>query len=69
MNSVVMTPSGKGTVVDQNMLTGILQVRLDSAAPDAAPQTFKVAQVKLLKGAQVHIDHKELEELKELEKD
>ena len=69
VNSIVMTPSGKGTVVDQNMLTGILQVRLDSAAPDAAPQTFKVAQVKLLKGAQVHIDHKELEELKELEKD
>ncbi len=69
VNSIVMTPNGKGTVVDQNMLTGILQVRLDSSAPDAAPQTFRVAQVKLLKGAQINVDRKEMEELKDLEKD
>jgi cell fate regulator YaaT (PSP1 superfamily) len=68
VNSTVSTPSGKGTVIDANMLTGILQVRME-AAPDAAPQTFKVSQVKLLKGAQINIDKKELEELKELEKD
>ncbi len=68
VNSIVNTPSGKGTVVDANMLTGILQVRME-ATPDAAPQTFKVSQVKLLKGAQINIDKKELEELKELEKD
>ncbi|HEX3040093.1 MAG TPA: stage 0 sporulation family protein, partial [Caproiciproducens sp.] len=61
VNSIVMTPSGKGTVIDSNMLTGILQVRME-AAPDAAPQTFKVSQVKLLKGAQINIDKKELEE-------
>ena len=69
VNSIVMTPSGKGTVTDQNMLTGVLQVRLDASAPDAAPQTFKVNQVKLLKGAQVNEDRKEMEELKDLEKD
>ena len=69
VNSIVMTPSGKGTVTDQNMLTGVLQVRLDASAPDAAPQTFKVNQVKLLKGAQVNVDRKEMEELKDLEKD
>lgn len=69
VNSIVMTPNGKGIVVDQNMLTGVLQVHLDSTASDAAPQSFKVAQVKLLKGAQVNVDRKELEELKELEKD
>lgn len=68
MNSIVMTPSGKGTVIGVNMLTGILQIRMDSA-PEAAPQTFKVSQVKLIKGAQINIDRKELEELKELEKD
>lgn len=69
VNSIVMTPGGKGTVVESNMLTGILHVRLDSAAADAAPQTFKVRQVKLLKGAQVNVDKKELEQLKGLEKD
>ena len=68
VNSVVMTPDGKGTVVDLNMLTGILQVRLD-AAPEAAPKLFKAAQVKLIKGGQVSIDRSELEQLKELEKD
>lgn len=69
VNSVVMTPNGKGTVVESNMLTGNLHVHLDSAAPDAAPQIFKVKQVKLLRGGQVNIDRKELEELKDLEKD
>ena len=44
-----MTPAGKGVVVDQNIITGNLQVRLDSA-PEAAPQTFHVKQVKLLRG-------------------
>jgi cell fate regulator YaaT (PSP1 superfamily) len=68
VNSIVMTPSGKGTVIGLNMLTGILQVRMD-AAPDAVPQTYKAAQVKLLKGVQINVDRKEMEELKELEKD
>ena len=49
VNSIVMTPAGKGVVVDQNIITGNLQVRLDSA-PEAAPQTFHVKQVKLLRG-------------------
>lgn len=69
VNSIVMTPNGKGTVVDSNMLTGVLQIHLDSTAQDAAPQTFKVSQVKLIKGGQISVDRKELEELKELEKD
>lgn len=68
VNSIVMTPNGKGTVIGLNMLTGVMQVRLDNAT-DAAPQTFKVAQVKLIKGVQISVDRKELEELKELEKD
>jgi cell fate regulator YaaT (PSP1 superfamily) len=68
VNSIVMTPGGKGTVIGLNMLTGVLQVRLDTAT-DAAPQTFKVAQVKLIKGVQINVDRKEMEELKELEKD
>jgi cell fate regulator YaaT (PSP1 superfamily) len=69
VNSIVMTPSGKGTVVESNMLTGMLHVHLDSTAPDAAPQVFKVKQVKLLKGAQTKVNKKDMQELKDLEKD
>ena len=69
VNSIVMTPDGKGVVVDQNILTGTLQVRLDSAAKDAAPISYKVKQVKVLRGSKISLDKKELEQLKELEKD
>ena len=54
-----MTPAGKGVVVDQNIITGNLQVRLDSA-PEAAPQTFHVKQVKLLRGKGA-VEKKEVE--------
>lgn len=47
--SYVSTPEGKGTVVEINLLTGILKVRMDKA-PDAAPKTFTRKQVKTLKG-------------------
>lgn len=69
VNSIVMTPDGKGVVVDQNILTGTLQVRLDSAAKDAAPISYKVKQIKVLRGSKISLDKKELEQLKELEKD
>ena len=49
VGSIVMTPAGKGIVVDQNILTGKLQVRMD-ANPEAAPQSFHARQVKLLRG-------------------
>jgi cell fate regulator YaaT (PSP1 superfamily) len=68
VNAIVMTPDGKGTVIDQNMLTGMLTVRMDKA-PDAAPQIFSVKEVKLLKDGQIRIDKSELEKLKSLEKD
>jgi cell fate regulator YaaT (PSP1 superfamily) len=68
VNAIVMTPDGKGTVIDQNMLTGMLTVRMDKA-PDAAPQIFNVKEVKLLKDGQIRIDKSELEKLKSLEKD
>lgn len=68
VNAIVMTPEGKGTVIDQNMLTGILTIRLDKA-PDAAPQTFRVKDVKVIKDGQIKIDKNELEQLKDLEND
>jgi cell fate regulator YaaT (PSP1 superfamily) len=68
VNAIVMTPEGKGTVIDQNMLTGVLTIRLDKA-PDAAPQTFRVKDVKVIKDGQIKIDKNELEQLKDLEND
>ena len=67
VNAIVMTPEGKGVVIDQNILTGMLTVRLDKAK-DAAPQVFHTKQVKLIKDGQIRIDREELEKLKGLEK-
>lgn len=66
VNSIVMTPQGRGTVTDHNLLTGVVYVRLDSA-PDATTHTFRFSEVKVLKGARTGITQAELEQLKELE--
>lgn len=67
VNAIVVTPEGKGTVIDQNLLTGILTIRLDKA-PDAAPATFHAKQVKVIKDGQIRVNKEELEQLKGLEK-
>lgn len=51
-NTVVMTPQGKGTVTDRNLLSATVSVRLDSA-PDATAQTFRADEVKVLKAPHV----------------
>lgn len=66
VNAIVSTPDGKGVVIDQNLLTKKLTVRLDKD-PDAAPKVYTVDQVKILKDGRVKVDKKELEQLKELE--
>ncbi len=66
VNAIVSTPDGKGVVIDQNLLTRKLTVRLDKD-PDAAPKVYTVDQVKLLRDGRVKIDRKELEQLKDLE--
>jgi len=67
VNAIVMTPSGKGTVIDQNLLTGSLTVKLEKD-PDAAPQTFKTSEVKLIRDGKIKIEKSEIEELGALEK-
>ena len=64
--AVVDTPEGRGTVVDFNLLTGILKVRLDSK-PDAAPLVIDRKQVKTIKDSQIKVDKKELDALKGIE--
>lgn len=68
VNAIVSTPEGKGVVIDQNLLTRKLTVRIDKD-PDSAPKVFKVDEVTVIKDGRIKVDKKELEELKNLEKD
>lgn len=64
--ATVETAEGRGTVVDVNLLTGILKVRLFER-PEAAPVTVSRREVKLLKDAQIRVDKEELEKFKGIE--
>ena len=64
--AVVNTPEGRGVVVDGNLLTGMLKVRMDRS-PDAAPLSFHAKQVKVIKDSQIKVAKEEVEKLKELE--
>lgn len=66
VNALVSTPEGKGVVIDQNLLTGKLTVRLDKD-PDGAPKVFHVKEIKVLRDGRIKVDKKEAEELKNLE--
>jgi len=62
----VETAEGRGEVIDNNLLTGMLKVKLDRH-PDAAPSAFHRRDVKLLKDAQIKVNKAELEALKDIE--
>ena len=66
VGAIVMTPDGKGTVEEVNLLTGILKVRLDKFA-DTLPRSFHRKKVKVIKDAHIRVERAELEELKNLE--
>lgn len=50
INSVVMTPQGRGLVTDHNLLSATVNVRLD-ATPDVPARIFRAAEVNVLKGS------------------
>lgn len=64
--AVVNTPEGRGIVVDVNLITGTLKVKMDRA-PEAAPMTFQAKQVKVIKDSQIRVAKEEAEKLKDLE--
>ena len=64
--AIVETDEGKGTVIDVNLLTGMLNVSLEKK-PDAAPIIVNRKQVKVLKDSKIKLDKKELEALKNIE--
>ncbi len=67
VGAIVRTPEGKGVVVEVNLISGVLKVKLDSAPEGIAPAAFKVKEVKLLKDGYIRMNKQELEELKHLE--
>ena len=64
--AIVETKEGKGTVVDFNLLTGVLKVSLEKK-PEAAPIVVNRTDVRIVKDSQIKVDKKELEEFKNLE--
>lgn len=66
VGALVDTPNGNGVVVDNNLLTGRLTVKI-SKNPDAAPITFNVKEVKLIKDTKIKVSKGDLEKLKGLE--
>ena len=66
IGAIVNTPDGRGEVIDLNLITGTLKVKMDKS-PEAAPHTFKVKEVKLVKDGSIRLDKKEIQELRELE--
>ena len=57
--AIVDTEEGRGTVVDFNLLTGMLKVSLDKK-PDAAPVVVSRKKVNVIKDSQIRVDKKEL---------
>ena len=66
VGAIVETPDGRGTVIESNLITGMLKVTLDRR-PEAAPQSFHRHTVKLLKDAKIRVEKEELEALKGIE--
>ncbi len=62
----VNTPDGKGNVIDVNLLTGELKIKL-SDKQDAAPRTFNKKDIKVIKDGQIRLNKQELASLKEIE--
>lgn len=66
VGALVETREGRGTVIENNLITGILKIRLDRR-PDAAPLVVDRHEVKLLKDAKIQVDKSEIEALKGIE--
>ena len=66
VGAIVSTPDGRGTVVEQNILTGVLKVVLDKSQ-SAVATTYKVKDVRIIKDGKIRIDKKEMDALKGLE--
>lgn len=66
VGALVKTPDGKGHVIEVNILTGSLRIRLDDK-PEAAPRVFNKDDVVLLRDSQIRLNKDEIDALKSLE--
>ena len=66
IGALVSTKEGNGTVVENNILTGMLKIAL-SRRPEAAPVSYHRHDVKLIKDGKSDIDKKEMDALKGIE--
>ena len=68
VGAIVETDDGRGEVVDNNLLTGMLKIRLDRH-PDAAPTAVHRRDVRLIRDSQIRVNKAEREALKDLAED
>ena len=66
VGAIVDTDEGRGTVIENNLLTGMLKIRLDSR-PEALPKICHRKKVKTLRDGHIRVDRSELEALKGIE--
>ncbi len=66
VGAIVETNEGRGTVVETNLLKGVVKVNLDRR-PGAAPQPYDRHAVKVIKDGKIKVDKEELEALKHIE--
>lgn len=66
VGAIVETERGEGKVIEQNILTGMLKICINSL-PEAAPFYVNSKDVKIIRDAKVKISKEEIEKLKELE--
>ena len=59
VGAIVDTSSGRGTVVESDLLKGMLKVRLDRN-PEAAPAVFNRRDVKLIKDKKITVNKSEI---------
>jgi cell fate regulator YaaT (PSP1 superfamily) len=64
--AIVETAEGKGVVIENNLLTGRLKVRLDRNT-EAPPQYFQRDDVKIIKDVPIRVAREEIEALKHIE--
>ena len=61
----VNTPEGRGNVVEVNLLSSTLKVRLEKA-PTGAPKAFHKRDLTVIKDAKIRVDRSETEKLKDI---
>lgn len=66
VGTIVNSPDGKGQVIDSNLLTGMIKVRLDKN-PDAAPRIYNKKELKVIRDAVIRVEKDEIKALSDLE--